>query len=257
MKPTNFSKYIADFLSEYLPTLKNVSKNTISSYCDTFRIFLKYCRDYREISIEKLTLDDLEPSLIKDFLKWLETERNCSISTRNQRLGAIHSFMRYVQIESPENMFNCQRILDISFKKNVKPTVKYLSTEDMKIIFEQPDLTTIRGRRDLVLLCVLYDTGARVQEISDLIVRNIRLEHSARIHLTGKGRKSREVPILPQTIDLLQNYLLEHKLNTFDKLDYPVFFNRQKEKLSRAGISYILNKYVQNAKRKSSLVSAD
>lgn len=254
LKTTNFSKYITKFLSEYLPSLKNVSKNTISSYCDTFKLLLIYCRDCLNISPEKLSLKIIDSELIRDFLLWLETERGCGISTRNQRLAAIHSFMRYVQVESPENIYYCQRILDIAFKKKNKPAINYLSADDMKLILEQPDLTTSSGRRDLVLLCVMYDTGARVQEVADLIVRNVRLEYPAKIHLTGKGRKSREVPLLSRTTNLLQNYMLEQKLQTFDKLDYPLFCNRQREKLTRAGISYILNKYVQMAKTKSSLI---
>ena len=254
LKPTDFSKHITTFLSEYLPSLKNVSKNTVSSYCDTFKLLLKYCRDFRNISPEKLSLENIDVELIKSFLSWLEVERECSISTRNQRLAAIHSFMRYVQAESPANMLHCQRILDISFKKKSKPTIKYLSADDVKLILEQPELSVPEGRRDLVLLCIMYDTGARVQEIADLIVRNVRLEYPAKIHLTGKGRKSREVPLLSKTANLLQNYLVEQKLQTPDKLDYPLFFNRQKEKLTRAGIAYILNKYVQMAKAKSSLI---
>lgn len=254
MKPTDFSKHITTFLSEYLPTLKNVSKNTISSYCDTFKLLLKYCRDCRNISPEKLSLENIDVELIKAFLTWLETERECSISTRNQRLAAIHSFMRYVQAESPGNMLHCQRVLDISFKKKNKPAIKYLSADDVKLILEQPNLSSQEGRRDLVLLCIMYDTGARVQEIADLIVRNVRLEYPAKIYLTGKGRKSREVPLLSKTANLLHKYLLEQKLQTTDRLDYPLFFNRQREKLTRAGISYILNKYVQMAKVKSSLI---
>ena len=95
--------------------------------------------------------------------------------------------MRYVQAESPENMLHCQRILDISFKKQSKPIIKYLSADNVKLILEQPELSVPEGRRDLVLLCIMYDTGARVQEIVDLIVRNVRLEYPAKIHLTGKG----------------------------------------------------------------------
>lgn len=247
MKPTNFSKYITSFLSSYLPGLRNVSKNTIVSYCDTFRLLLKYCRDFLKIPLEKLSLNDVNVDMITTFLKWLEEDRGCSISTRNQRLAAIHSFIRYVQAEVPENMFQCQKVLDIPFKKKSKPIVHYLTAEDVKLLLAQPDITTSDGRRDLVLLSVLYDTGARVQEVADLVVRDIRLEYPAKIHLTGKGRKSREVPLLSRTTLLLQNYLAERKLTSIDKSNYPLFFNRQRNKLTRAGISYILNKYVQQA----------
>ena len=104
MKKADFSLLLSTFLSEYLPNIKNVSSNTISSYCDTFRLFLTYCRDEHRFSIEKLSIDDLNPDIIHKFLSWLETERNCSISTRNQRLAAIHAFFKYIQAEKPQSL---------------------------------------------------------------------------------------------------------------------------------------------------------
>lgn len=245
MKPTDFSKLLTTYLTEYLPSIQNVSKNTISSYCDAFRLFLKYYRDFLGFSIEKLTINDVSCDSIHEFLNWLEVERNCSISTRNQRLAALHAFFRYVQAESPHNLLLCQKILDIPYKKKSKPVVKYLASADIKLILEQPNIHTPEGRRDLVLLSLLYDTGARVQELVDLSVRDIRLDHPAKVHLTGKGRKSRWVPILKASEILLNNYLNEQKLSSHDKLDFPLFRNRQGNRLTRAGISYILNKYTK------------
>lgn len=247
MKPTDFSKLLTTYLTEYLPSIQNVSKNTISSYCDAFRLFLKYYRDFLGFSIEKLSIKDVSCDSIHEFLNWLEVERNCSISTRNQRLAAIHAFFRYVQAEAPQNLLLCQKILDIPYKKKSNPVVKYLTSLDIKLILEQPDIRTPEGRRDLVLLSLLYDTGARVQELVDLSVRDIRLDHPAKVHLTGKGRKSRWVPILQATELLLSRYLNEQKLNSHDKLDSPLFCNRQGNRLTRAGISYILNKYAKQS----------
>lgn len=252
MKPTDFSKLLTDYLTSYLPSLKNVSKNTISSYCDTFRLLLKYCRDIHHLPIEKISLKDINAELISEFIEWLEEERNCSISTRNQRLMAIRSFFRYVQVESPQNLLNCQKILSIPPKNKSTSVVSYLTVEETKLLLVQPDSSTSEGRRDLVLLSVLYDTGARVQEIADLIVRNVRLQHPAKIQLTGKGKKTREVPLLSRTAQLLQNYMSEHRLDTADKLDSPLFCNRQNFKLTRSGISYILNKYAEMASSQSS-----
>ena len=96
MKPTDFSKLLTEYLTSYLPSLKNVSKNTISSYCDTFRLLLKYCRDVHNLSIEKISMKDINADLVSQFILWLEEERHCGISTRNQRLMAIRSFFRYV-----------------------------------------------------------------------------------------------------------------------------------------------------------------
>lgn len=159
------------------------------------------------------------------------------------RLAAIHAFFRYLQGEKPEYLFHSQKILSIPFKKAAKATIGYLSDEFMKKVLALSDTNTLSGRRDLTLLSTLYDTGARVQELADLKVRDIRLEAPAIVYITGKGRKSRHVPIISQTEKLLNQYLKEQKLTTYDKLDHPLFFNKQGAKLTRQGITYILKKY--------------
>jgi site-specific recombinase XerD len=151
-------------------------------------------------------------------------------------------------------MFELQKILAIPFKKAKEPVVSYLSADELKLLLEQPDTSSIYGRRDLVMLSVLYDTGARVQELVDLTVRNIRLENPAHITLTGKGDKSRQVPLLPKTVDLLRQYLAEMNLRTPDKLDYPVFTNNQKKEFTRAGVAYLLDKYAKMARTYNQLI---
>ena len=116
-KPTDFAKYLTQFFSDYLPIQKNVSRNTISSYRDTFKLLINYCQEIKNISAEKITLNILSSEWLVDFLKWLETNRKCSISTRNQSLSAIHAFFRYIQGEEPTGMFNFQKITAIPIKK--------------------------------------------------------------------------------------------------------------------------------------------
>jgi len=239
----NFSKLLTAYLGNYLPNQVEVSKNTISSYCDTFKLLLRYCRDKKSMRVDKLFIEDISSDLIYDFLSYLETERGCSNSTINQRLFAIRSFFKYVQIESPDTVLGCAKILDIRKRRAVKPLVGYISENEMKTFLSRPDTSKKSGRRDLVLLSVMYDTGARVQEIADITIRDVRLEYPARIRLLGKGKKTREVPILPNTAGLLENYMRERNLIGADKLSYPLFTNKQSRKLTRAGISYIITKY--------------
>ena len=149
MKPTDFSIHLTSFLSDYLPLQRNVSKNTIKSYRDTFKLLLLFCEQEEVIPIEKLTMKKLSPELITGFLNWLETERKSSISTRNLRLTAIHSFFRYAQAESPESLYHYQKVLAIPVKKKRQTIVEHLSPEGIKILLEQPDKTTYQGRRDL------------------------------------------------------------------------------------------------------------
>lgn len=250
-KPTDFSMLLSSYLTEYLPSLRNVSKNTISSYCDTFRLLLIYCRDNCSIKVEKLTIASFSPALIKSFIKWLETERCCSTPTKNQRLSNIRAFFKYVQAEHPSEILICQKIIQIPFAKHEKPKIKYFSVNEMRKILEQPNISTAFGRRDLCLLSLMYDTGARVSEIISIRVRDVCLNAPSKVTLFGKGRKIREVPILTNTTKLLENYLEETRLNTHDKLERPLFTNRQGNSLTRAGVSYILKKYCDFAEIKS------
>ena len=248
MKPTDFSYYLSNFLTTYLAGQRNLSKNTIQSYRDTFSLLIRYFSDIKNIAPEKINVNSVGKESVEEFLLWLESERGCSISSRNQRLAAIHAFFRYLQREKPEYMYQCQRMLSIPVKKAPKKPPEYLSDDSMGRLLSQPDMLTEHGRRDATMLSVLYDSGARVQELADLTPRNLRLEEPFYITLTGKGRKTRQVPIMKQTAMLLISYLKEQKIDTADKLDHPLFFNCWKWKLTRQGIAYIINKYAESLK---------
>lgn len=254
MKPTDFSKLLTNFFSDYLPLQKNVSPNTIKSYRDTFKLLLLFCEIEEDTKAEKLTMQRLSSELIEKFLIWLETERNCSISTRNQRLAALHAFFRYAQSESPELLFHYQKVIAIPIKKKRQTIVEHLSTEAIKLLLEQPDRLKTQGRRDLTLLSLMYDSGARVQEIIDLRVKDFIPGNNPILVLTGKGNKIRRIPIMKNTAILLERYLAENKLNMTHKSDYPLFTNRQHNKLTKEGVAYILNKYVSIAHQKSSII---
>src|SRR4030042_3588127 len=142
MKPTDFAKHLTEFLSDYLPRQKNVSKNTLYSYRDTFKLLIKYCQLKESITAERITLDILSSKLMKRFLEWLENERQYCISSRNQRLAALHSFFRYVQTEEPSGMFHFQKILALPMKKAQKPVVEHLTPQALKLLLEQPDKYT-------------------------------------------------------------------------------------------------------------------
>lgn len=243
MKRADFPKAVSDFLSVYLPSQRNFSKNTISSYCDTMKLFLRYCVEEKGCAIERLTLKQVNRACILSFMAWLERERHSSASTLNQRLACIHTFFRFVQMSYPEALDQAQQILSIPFRKKPVPAIGYLNADDIKILLSQPDRHTRNGRRDLVLLSLLYDSGARVQELADLTVASIRLEAPAQVTLMGKGNKVRVVPLMKNTVYLLHGYLAENHLNLPHKLQYPLFTNQRHEKLTRAGICYILKKY--------------
>jgi site-specific recombinase XerD len=162
MKPTDFSIYLTQFLSDYLPGQKNVSPNTIRSYRDTFKLLLRYFQEREKIAPEKITMSCITQMRVTSFLDWLETERGCGVTTRNLRLTAVHSFFRYAQAESPESLFHFQKVIAIPVKKGRKKIVEHLTPEGIRLLLEQPDRSCTKGRRDLVMLSTLYDSGARV-----------------------------------------------------------------------------------------------
>jgi integrase/recombinase XerD len=249
MKPTDFAYYLSAFFTKYLPHECGSSPNTVSSYRDTFLLLLGYLRDEKGVRIERLQLQDFHKDLIRDFLDWIETGRHCSAATRNVRLTAIHSFFRYLQFEYPDFLLEWQKILDIPKKKTERGTLTYMTLEGIKLLLQMPDRRTKSGRRDVALLSLMYDTGARVQEIADLTPSMVRLSAPSTIKLLGKGKKARIVPLMEKQADILSRYMIENRLNSPNANQYPLFSGRRGgEKLTRAGISYILGKYVAMAR---------
>ena len=222
MQKADLPYYVTNFFTIYLPGQKNLSKNTIASYAATFKLLFAFCRDKKNIPPERLKLSMLNESLVTEFLSWLESDRNCSITTRNQRLVSLHSFFRFVLVKEPAYMDTFIKILRIPYKKTTKTIVPYLSEEQMKI---------------------------RVQELVDLKVKDVRTEAPAVITLHGKGDKIRQVPIMSLTAELLKYYLEKYKpVSGIARGDQPLFVNQKKQSLSRWGITYIINKYVDKAK---------
>jgi integrase/recombinase XerD len=250
MKPTDFSIHVTSFLTHYLAAQRNLSPNTIMAYRDVFTLLLRFCRDVHGITPEKLRLEQIDVSLVEAFLDYLEAERKSSPSTRNHRLATLHAFFRYVQAEEPTHMLPCQKILAIPLRRHARPTVAYVSKEELAEILAQPDLRTAAGRRDAVLLSVLYDTGARVQELIDLSVGDVRLDPPAQLRLLGKGRKMRAVPLMDNTVELLRDHLQENHLDRAEQFDKPLFQNTRHQRLSRSGIRYILQKHLVRARSK-------
>ena len=247
MKETDFARYLTQFLTVYLPGHLGSKKNTLLSYRDSFSLLLKYCRDVENYAPEKLMITQIDRELVLRFLKWLEEERHCKITTRNQRLAAIHSFFSFLMVEAPQYMEQCQKVLSIPMKKADKPPLMYLPLDAVKGLLEQPDRNTSHGRRDAVLLSLLYDTGARVQELVDLKVCDINLNDTVTIVLTGKGGKSRIVPVMKPTGELLRQYIEGNGLSHPARSRNPLFTNRGNHPLTRAGVTYILKKYAAQA----------
>lgn len=249
METNNFAKYLSCFLSKYLPGERNVSPNTILAYKDAFVQFITFMKEQKGIGVQKLTLEKITKEAVIEFLDWLQQKRHCSNATRNYRLAAIRSFFNYLQYENPERLFEWQKILSIKVKKHEKKSFHYLTTDGIKLLLEQPDLSQHNGRRNLALLALMYDSGARVQEMIDLTPSSIRLDLPSIVKIVGKGRKARIVPLQEEQIVFLKKYMQENHLLEPHANQYPLFSNSRNEKITRAGVTYILKTYARQARK--------
>jgi integrase/recombinase XerD len=186
-------------------------------------LFLTFLKEIQGIPAERLTLSKITKETVVEFLDWIEEEKHCCAATRNVRLAALHSFFRYLQYQNPENLMEWQRILSIPVKKTEKTTINYLSVEGIRLLLECPNQLTKNGRRDLALLSLMYDSGARVQEIIDLTPSMVRLDLPCTVKLIGKGNKARIVPLLEQQVKFLKIYMTEQKLLEPYANMYPLF----------------------------------
>jgi len=251
MKPTDFSKYLTDFFTKYLTHERGLSSNTVVSYRDTFVLLITFMERKKSIKPEKLELISITQQLIVEFLDWLELERRSSAATRNQRLAAIHSFFRYVQYQRPDNLHEFQQIMSMRIKKANRPVMSYLTIDGIRLLLKQPNVGTKKGRRDLALLSLLYDTGARVQEIIDLTAASVRFNKPYTILLKGKGNKSRVIPLLEDQVNILKQYMTEWKLIEPFANRYPLFASSAHQKLTRAGVTNILLRHIKRAREET------
>ena len=232
---------LTSFFTRHLAAELNASGHTIRSYRDTFRLFLRHVSEATSRRIAQLTLQDFTPAAILSFLNYLEKERGNSVATRNARLAALRSFFSYVASQEPAAATLAQRVLAIPFKKGPGRLLDYLSEEELRAILARPDRTTVKGRRDYLVLALLYDTGARVQELLDLCPADFRLDRLPLVRITGKGRKQRIVPLLPATAKLVKSHLAE--ANCSSAASSPLLTNYRGERLTRSGVSFLLEHY--------------
>lgn len=247
MHKKDLSNYVTSFFTQYLCNEAGLSVNTIKSYRDAFILFFKYLEEAGICKINKLKMDKLNADNVSGFLDWLEKSRNCSISSRNQkRLAALKAFCSFVARRSPEESQLCQGVLKIRVKRTPQKPVEYLRIDAIEYLLKLPDRRSTQGIRELALITLMYESGCRVQELIDLRVGDITLRSPNTLTLTGKGNKARVVPISVNAANIIKNYL-----NFAGRCDvaHPVFVNKYDKPLSRSGVSYVLDKYGQIARK--------
>src|SRR5262245_4250520 len=198
--------FVRRFLLEHLVGDLNLSRNTQRSYRDTLVLLLPFLSAQIQKEADKLTVSDLSAELVRKFLSHLEEERRCSISTRNQRLAAIHALARFIGQSSPEHIDWSGQVRALPFKKTAQTQITYLEKAEMDALLNAPDRQTPQGRRDHALLLFLYNSGARADEaaqltIADLQIASVPQRHPSLVTLHGKGNKLRRCPLWVQTVE--------------------------------------------------------
>lgn len=248
-EPSAFMELLEYFTGTYLTQVRGLSQNTVLSYKAAFRLLIDYLYTQRGIPASAITFQLLDSGTITGFMDWIEKERGCSASTRNQRFAAICSFAEFAQNRDFDAAASFRgAVRKIPLKKTVGREKAFFTMEELKILFSLPDERMSVGLRDKVLLCVLYSSGARAQEICDLTVKKVRFqEDGAEIDLVGKGRKARRVMVGNPSAGMLKKYISNRGID--HQPDRHVFSSLTHEMMSISCVEAVVKKYVATAKQ--------
>lgn len=247
-KPTDLGIDLVHFFETYLPEQRGMSPHTIRSYRDTLLLLLQYASSEMNRPVEYFEVADLSADLVLGFLRHLETERRNGIATRNVRLGAIHVFARFLAYRHPELLGNLQRVIGLPFKRGAtEAPIEYLDRSEIEALLQSIDRSSTLGRRDYALFALMFNTGARVQEVLDLRYCDLRLDAPCQVRLHGKGNKVRLCPIWPVTAQLLRGLKQENRALEPELEGAIVFPNARGQQMTRYGVRYLLRKYVAAA----------
>lgn len=244
---TNLANYMSSFLREYLPCERRASQNTCETYAYTFQLLTCFAAHYLKTQPSKLKLEELNVSMIIDFLNQLEEERGNSPRTRNARLAAIKAFFRFIEYRVPSALDQARRIHAIPMKKFDEKLVGYLNQNEMQALPDSPNPRTVLGIRDRAMLYLAFAAGLRVSELVSLKLDQLNLNPDPFIHIIGKGRRERVIPLWKETAEALRAWLAVRD----KKVGISEFFlNAQGVPITRSGFKYILSKHVKAAANK-------
>jgi len=248
----NLSPWVRQFLVDYLPVKRNLARNTQKSYRDTLQQLLPFAAKRSRKRIDRLQIEDLSRTNVLEFLSNLEEERGCSVSTRNQRLGAIHSLAKFISSRNPETIEWYGELATISVKKRTRTTIAYFEKGEMDALLDAPDASTAQGQRDFAVLLFLYNTGARAGELAQLQIGQVVLSDGQQslVKFRGKGDKERTCPLWKRTVDAIRPLIASR-----DASDR-VFLNRNGKPYTRFGINGLVKRNAVKAASLSSTISS-
>ncbi|MDE0029849.1 MAG: tyrosine-type recombinase/integrase [Deltaproteobacteria bacterium] len=244
---TDLAPHLTAFLQEHLPNERRLSRHTVQGYTDCFRLLVLYVAEQTGIRPCALKIEHFTVALLLSFLEFLENSRNNSVGTRNIRLAAIKSFFRYVEYRVPGCLDLALRVRAIPHKRADKPLVDWLDRVEMQAILDAPDTATVAGLRDRAMLHLCYAAGLRVSELIGLTLDSLSGPQLETIHILGKGRRDRELPLWKETKSVLNEWL---DVRPPVKNRY-LFLNARGRAMSSDGFAYILKQHVTTAARKA------
>lgn len=245
MSATTFSTLLQQFFTNRLTTQMEASPNTIAGYRDTFRLLLQFASERTGHVPTNLKIEELDSTLVGDFLAHIESKRGNSARSRNTRLAAIRSFFRFVAMNEPALMHHCQQILAMPSKRYIRRTVDFLDRNEMEALAAAPDCSTWVGRRDHAILTVALQTGLRASELINLRHCDIVKGAGAHIRCEGKGRKQRSTPLRRETLKILEEWLKEQGGDE----QSPLFPTHTGKKLSRDALEHIVRRHTLAASK--------
>ena len=246
--PSIFMKYLEYYVNTYMSEARGLSKNTINSYKTTFTLLIKYMYSVKNMKADEITFGCLDVNTLSDFMSWLEHERKCSVTTRNQRLAALYSFSEYAQNYDFDAASTFRSaVLRIPSKKAPKKRRVGFTTDEVKILLALPNPKSETGLRDMVLLSFMYATGTRAQEVCDLTVKSVNFRSTGTtIDIVGKGSKARRIRIPDTCASMLKKYIKHRRIET--EPDRHIFSSQTHEHMTISCVEEIYKKYIKLAK---------
>jgi site-specific recombinase XerD len=242
---TTLAPYLSSYLLEHLPKERSASQHTCEAYAQSFQLLLSFVASRLKITPARIEIEQLDAPLILAFLEYLEKKRGNSARTRNARLAAINSFFRYLEYRAPSCLDQSRRIHAIPMKRTDQALVGYLNRDELQALLGAPNPSTVSGIRDRAMLLLAFSAGMRVSELVSLRIDQIDRRTMASVHIMGKGRRERVLPIWKETAAAVKAWLKVRPASSAAEL----FLNARAQAITRSGFEYILVKHVATASR--------
>ena len=251
MKNNPFLRQLGEYFDTFLPEIRKMSKNTISAYGDSIAVFLQFVYETKGLDHTKITYKHFTAALFDDFLFWLKNERKYSVSSVRHRMTAITSFLKYASRREMSAVSAYSNAFAVEKPNGTQTAFPYFTLEEMKILLSIPNTNKYLGDRDIVLLSLMYEAGARAQEICDLCVGDIKFSKTTKVKLHGKNDKIREVPIADEVANLIRYHLKKQNLINIENKRLQLFSSQTNEQMTTSCVRSIVKKYVGIAKREN------